>query len=112
RLAVHGEIVFAAEPVVVNPGDVRHGGIDAQIVRLGRARLRCGALPVSCHDRPPAACLDPIRTEKGGSALASSLTQVGRRALPNAVMGSPGTGLWVALPPVLMNSCRHCKPGD
>ncbi len=63
RLPGHGEVVLAAEPAVVDPGDVRDGGVEAQIMRLGLTRLGSGVLPVSYHGRPSAGCVGPVGTE-------------------------------------------------
>ena len=46
-LPVNREIILAAQPVVVDPGDVRHAGVQAARGRPARAER--ALRPVSCH---------------------------------------------------------------
>src|SRR5580698_2556752 len=56
RFPVGGVVVFAASPVVLNPGNVRHAGVQTSN----------GAGPLACHTAPP---------RVAGSAVEVTVTQ-------------------------------------
>ena len=94
RAAVGGEVVPPAEPVVLDPGDVGHAGIDPD---WWRARTGCGVAPlVACHgcaSRTLSPAQHRARAREPGPRLLRRKTELMRPSIPGTSRApEPGTG--------------------